>query len=391
MKMKKNVLIMTFSLEFGGVETALVNLLKNIDYSKYQIDLLITDERDVYSKEIPKEVNIIINKYKSFPEQIRLHLKKLQIKKAWEILKVYFSKDDKAKRKVLIESMQGYSDKRYDYAIAYHSNFQVQYINEIKAEKKIMYVHNNPYEKLEETKKYLDIYEKFDLICCVSEKIKKMMIELDGKLTNKIIIMPNIIDFEKIKRLAEEGETFPDQYSGVRILTVGRISQEKGYELAIETLKKLIQNKYNVKWYIIGDGGSFRKKIEKKIKRYALEEHCILLGAKKNPYTYMKDCDIYVQPSLTESYGITTIEAKLFNVPIVRTNTPGAEEQFENMKNGIITQISADGLYDGIVKYINNETLKNDVIETLKKEDKINRNSIDQIAKIEEILEKKGE
>ena len=386
--MKKNVLIVTYCLGYGGVEVALVNMLKNIDYNKYSVDLLVIEENNIYSKDIPKEVNIIVKKYMILKEQFLLQLKKCKFLKALELLKIYILKDYQKERKELIESIKVDNQNIYDYAIAYHANFQVQYVYELtNVKKKIMYVHSNPFSYLEETKNYLDIYEQFDLICCVSKKVKENLIQLDEKLDSNIVIMKNIIDIEKIRKLSEEGNTFSDQYSGIKILTVGRFGPEKGYNLAIETLKRLIDNKYNVKWYIIGDGNC-REQIESLIKQYKLENYCVLLGAMKNPYTYMKDCDIYVQPSLDESYCITTLEAKIFNLPIVRTNTPGAQEQFENMKNGIITDISVNGLYNGIIKYIEDEEFKNSVIENLRKENK-KSNCIDQIARIEELLQGK--
>ncbi len=384
----KKVFIMTNSLGYGGVAVTLVNMLKNIDYNRYSVDLVLMNKTNIYGNEIPKEVNIKVNQCVLLKEQLKLCLKKLNFVKALKILKAYVFKDYRAKIEMLIQSMNQ-EEKEYDYAIADHSTFQIHYIDKmVKAKKKIMYIHSNPYNSLAEVKAYLDMYEKFDLICCVSQKTKEALERLDEKLVNNTVVMRNIVDIEKIKRLSQENETFCDDYVGTRILTVGRISSEKGYEIAIEALKKLIDNQYNVKWYIIGEG-QLRKKLEKKIKQYHLEEYCILLGAKKNPYCYMKDCDIYVQPSLSECYCTTTVEAKIFNLPIVRTNTPDAEEQFQNMKNGIITDMTADGLYYGIIKYIEDESLKCKVIENLKKEDK-EKNCIDQIARIEEILEKKG-
>lgn len=384
----KKVFIMTNSLGYGGVAVTLVNMLKNIDYSQYSVDLVLMDKTNIYGNEIPKEVKIKVNQCVLLKEQLKSSLKRLDFVKVLKILKAYTFKDYRAKIEMLIQSMNP-EEKEYDYAIADHSTFQIHYIDKmVKAKKKIMYIHSNPYNSLAEVKAYLDMYERFDLICCVSQKTKETLERLDEKLADNTVVMRNIVDIEKIEKLSQEGETFCDDYVGTRILTVGRISAEKGYELAIEALKKLIDNQYHVKWYVIGEG-QLRKKIEEKIKQYHLEEYCILLGAKKNPYHYIKDCDIYVQPSLSECYCTTTIEAKLFNLPIVRTNTPDAEEQFVNMENGIITNMTAEGLYDGIVKYMDDESLKYKVIENLKKEDK-KTNCIDQIAKIEEILEKKG-
>ena len=142
---------MTFSLQHGGVETSLVNMLKNVDYSEYEIDILITDNINDYTNEIPKEVNIIVSEYQLLKQQMIENLKTLKCVKALKILKVLLFGSDMKKKEVLMESMNFKNEKLYDYAIAYHSNFQVQYIyNHVNAKKKIMYVHCNPISDLKE-------------------------------------------------------------------------------------------------------------------------------------------------------------------------------------------------------------------------------------------------
>lgn len=365
-KMMKEVIIVTADLGYGGVEVALVNMLKNIDYNKYKVDLMVMNEKNVYIDEIPKSVSLIVNKYQNLKMQLINNLKKFRILKAIKVMNVYLSKNYMEKNKLFIKSIEKIGNKVYDYAIAYGSDLQVQYIaSSVNSKKKIMYLHGQPWAHENDFK----TYEKMDLICCVSKGVADKLEKLDEKLVNKTLIVPNAIDVQKIEELAKKGETFEDKYSGMRILTVGRLSSEKGYEMAIKVLRKLIDNQYKVRWYIIGDG-YFRKQIEQEIRKNDLEQYCILLGAKKNPYKYMKDCDIYVQPSLAEGYCITTAEAKIFNKPIVRTNTLGAKEQFENGINGIITDISEDGLYDGIVKYMTDKTFRDKVIGNLEKEEK---------------------
>ena len=382
--MKKKILIITYSVGYGGVENALINMLKNTDYSKYNIDLLLTREDNEFIHEIPKEVNIIIKKCISLKEQFKNCLRDFKIIEALKILKIYILKQVKKENELLIKSMNIKDNEQYDYAIAYHSFFQMQYIHTVNAKYKIGFVHCNPYSYRKDIEKYLEFYEKSDLICCVSSEVKDRMIEIDSKLKDKVAVMTNIIDIDKIKKLSRSGQGFQDDYKGIRILTVGRLTIEKGYKLVLEVAKKLFENNYKFKWYIVGDG-NFRNEFENKIKEYNLQKNCVVLGYTQNPYPYMRECDIYVQPSLSESYCITTAEGKAFNLPVVITNTPGSKEQFENMKTGIITEINAEALYKGIVKILENESLKESIVINLSNEAK-NYIKPDQISEIEELL-----
>ncbi len=106
--------------------------------------------------------------------------------------------------------------------------------------------------------------------------------------------------------------------------------------------------------YIIGDGPN-KNEYQNLINNLGLKDNCILLGAKKNPYPYMKNCDIYVQPSRHEGYCITLAEARCFDVPIVTTNFTGASEQVINEETGIITKIDSEEVYLAIKKLLDNK------------------------------------
>ena len=120
--------------------------------------------------------------------------------------------------------------------------------------------------------------------------------------------------------MSKEREGLKNDSEHINILTVGRlVIHYKGYDLAIKAAKRLKQNGYKFKWYIVGDGPD-KDKIKKLIIKNELTNEFILLGKKDNPYPYMRSCDIYVQPSRKEGFGLTTIEAKILKRPIVCTN-----------------------------------------------------------------------
>ena len=121
----------------------------------------------------------------------------------------------------------------------------------------------------------------------------------------------------------------------ILICTVGRLTPAKGYDMAIECCEQLVKKGLKFKWIVVGDG-SERAKLENMIKEKGLEDVFILIGSRHNPYPYMKLCDIYVQPSRWEGFGITVAEAKVLNKPIVVSSIPEFVEQIEDNSTGIV-------------------------------------------------------
>ena len=102
----------------------------------------------------------------------------------------------------------------------------------------------------------------------------------------------------------------------------------------------------------MGDG-SLRPQLEQAINNLGLNEQVILLGAKVNPYPYMKNCDVYVQTSFTEAYCITVKEASIFDQFIVTTDFSSVEEQIDDGRNGLIAEKTAESLAEKIREALN--------------------------------------
>ena len=124
--------------------------------------------------------------------------------------------------------------------------------------------------------------------------------------------------------------------------------------------------------------------MEKMIHDNQLQENVILLGKKDNPYPYMKNCDIYVQPSKKEGFGLTVAEAKILKKIIVCTNFNTASELITNKYDGLIVDQSAEAVYKGIIKYINDSNFKYTICKTLNINESYN--SIKEIEKINSLI-----
>lgn len=138
-------------------------------------------------------------------------------------------------------------------------------------------------------------------------------------------------------------------FGGVKLLTVGRISIEKGQREALKALKIMTENGINVYWYFVGDGKD-KNYCEKKAKELGIAHRAIFVGNKANPYVYMRTCDVYVQPSRHEGFCLTLAEALCFEMPIVVTDFTGAREQLRNRTNSIVCGMGENAIAEAIVK-----------------------------------------
>ena len=185
------------------------------------------------------------------------------------------------------------------------------------------------------------LYPQYDKIMIVSEKGKEIFDRMFPQLACKTEVFYFKVPQEQVVSMAENGPTFDDHFEGKRILTVGRLSEEKGQRVAIEVLKMLVDRGHQVKWYFVGDGPD-KEYCQALAQQLGMAERVAFLGVQANPYGFMKDCDIYVQPSRHEGFCITLAEALCFPHPIVATDFTGAREQLQRRSNGFVTGMTAE-------------------------------------------------
>ncbi|WP_346899650.1 glycosyltransferase [Clostridium sp. UBA7503] len=389
------IIFMVINMNIGGTEKALLSMIREMDRTKWDITILMLEEYGGFLNEIPGWVNVkYVDEYKSLKSYfIEPHLSALKkniknhkyvesiiIAILYLIIKItgnlsYYYRYIFKNIKTL--------DNNYDIAVAYAGpmDFITYFVaNKIKSEKKVQWIHFD-IEKIHFNKRLTSkLYKSFDKIFVVSKDGIGKFIKNFPKLKDNTQVFYNILDHQKIKSLADNGESFNDDFHGIRILTVGRLSKEKGQDLTIPVLARLKSEGYKLRWYCVGEGRA-RSEYEKNINELKIEKDYVLLGSRLNPYPYMKDCDIYVQSSRHEGYCITLAEARCFNNPIITTNFTGANEQIINEENGIIVSEDADSIYLGIKKLLDNnglyEAIKNNlsskIINTTAEIEKISR------------------
>lgn len=363
---KKKILFMLTYMNLGGTEKAFVNLLDDMNPQKYEVTLLLLEKKGELIKFIPEWVHIeVLENYDLLKplimdpplQLIKKCMSKLKIGMAmgltfWHLI-FKLTNDRSGYYKFLLRKNK-IRVEQYDIAIAYAGpmDFISQYIiDKIQAEKKVQWIHFDVSQCSFNVKFSQHIYPKFDYICVVSETAKQELIKRVPKISDKTKVVYNTVPKVKCMEQAQDGQGFEDDFDGIRILTVGRLSEEKGQDIVPDILKKLKSAGYNVRWYLLG-GGNLEINIKQKIEELNLQNDLILLGKKINPYPYYQECDVYVQTSRHEGFCITVAEAKIFNLPIVATDVVGIRDQLKN-KNELVVQRDIESIYQGIITMIN--------------------------------------
>lgn len=362
---KKKVLIAMTSLYNGGAEKSLVNLLNELPQDQYDIDLLLFKREGLYLQQVPSDVNIL-----DTPHDIQLlyssfhKAKKMFFPKFFGTLfsRLLYGNSYKAKGvrwKYFYSKHIQQIDKKYDVAIAYISGEILWFVNEkVCADKKIVWVHND-YKTAGHSKEYdYPHFQNMDAIVTISEKCADILKEVFPEFTDNIYNIPNITSSAVLRRRAEE--FYPEEYQRsqkrYKILSVGRLTEQKGFDMAVSAAALLKKAGISFDWFIIGNG-ALEKRLEWQIKKEGVENCFHLIGVRENPYPYMKHCDLMVQSSRYEGKSVVLDEAKILAKPIVATDYPTVKDQIIDGEEGIITKMNPQGIAAGIEKLLQDQDL----------------------------------
>lgn len=380
--MKKKILFMVINMNVGGTEKALLNMISEMPKDKYDITVLMLERSGGFLDIIPNGVEVdYVNGFDNMksmlnepPYATSLKLfKQGKLKSAFTIIYFHVLAKIMSDRNIFFKYvLKDYPlvKDSYEVAIAYAGpmDFISFFVaNKVKAKKKIQWIHFD-ITKIGFNQNYASkMYSQFDKLFVVSnegkEKVNRKLPLLKYKTDNFL----NIISSKLVMELANNGPGFEDDFSGVRILTVGRLSLEKGQDLTIPVLAKLKEAGYNVRWYCIGDGNA-KEEYKKLINEYNVNNDYLLLGAKTNPYPFMKQCDFYVQSSRHEGYCITLAEARCFDNPIISTNFTGAREQITHEFTGLLVNFDKQQMFNAIKSLLENRNLEDKIRNNLRKE-----------------------
>lgn len=371
--MKKNLLFVMPGLSAGGGEKSLVNLLSQIDYELFNVDLFLLNHQGLFMEFLPKQVNVLSlpETYQFFSMPIYKSISKLLLNGHFSLsfnrlvffvtnrIKKNTSRREQYSWKYLSKSLDRL-DGKYDAAVGFLEKTSTYFcVDKVNARKKIGWVHID-YDQLGMDPIFdAKYFEKLDNIVTVSKECANILKDRFPDEKHKVDVIYNVVSPSMIGKMADNVKTdvYDRKTDEIIILSIGRLHYQKGFEMAIEACKVLIDKGYKVKWNIIGEGEE-REKLTNLIKEHELEEHFKLLGLKSNPYPYIKQADIYAQTSKFEGKSIAIDEAKILNKPIIVTNYSTAKDQIKHGVEGLIVAMQPGSIAEGIEKLINNETLR---------------------------------
>lgn len=367
---RKQLLFVCYGLGIGGIEKCLVNLLNVLPEEEYDVDVLLMTPQYLLKEQIRRTVRF----YDEFQYVLYDGGAMEEIRKRGGILRnglklpgyVVFRCLEKCggKRWKLFRPLE----KQYDVAVAYSQNCMAPYyvIDKVKAGRKVMWYHNGAYEKnqkeYELDRKY---YAKFDYLVAVSQDCATMLKEKFPEAN--ILVLRNICDRQSIREQAAAfvPEGFDEGVS--HIVTVGRMTREKGADQALEACRQLREAGYRICWHWVGDGDQAER-----IRRMALQmglDDCFRMeGNQPNPYPYLQAATLYVQPSYYEAYSTTITEAKVLEKPIVTTDVGGMRDQLTDGETGLIVPVEAAAIASGIQKLLDDSSLRETFSQKLKEE-----------------------
>ncbi len=371
--MKKNILFVIPSLSTGGAEKSLYGLLKYWDFEKYNVDVYTFAEKGEYAERLDERVNVIsdnslyqdvffkgmFSSFKSLLKRGKIGLALLRIVWGFEPL-LYKLVGRKCYRNsnfdwfVQKKSMLRL-DKHYDVAIGYMEGGPNYYVSDVvDADIKIGWIHTDysktyPNVHLDSTR-----FTKMKNVVTVSENSKREILKLMPNLSEKLCVIPNVIDTEKIDRMTSE--TVLKKESEYAICSVGRLVKLKGFDIALDTAKLLSDEGLDFKWYIVGSGDE-EDNLRSQIKLLGLEDKVVLTGSTENPYSYMNMADVCVQLSEYEGRPLVVDEAKYLLKPIVASDIGAHLDLIEHRQTGIITERTSESVAKAVKSVLFDESL----------------------------------
>ena len=343
--MKKKILFYTSGVGLGGVEKVVLEVLKEIDKSKFDIKLALQYENEnLFENEIPKEVNY---KY-MLPQKIIDKSLYFRERKKNIFYKILYSFMLSYEKYIIKKNYLEFSKDR-EIVIDFKSGDFLKLINLENGvdKKRICWLHGEitKLNKYEKRKKFLrENLNKCDKVICICEDMKNGVIKEIPELKEKLEVIYNPFDIEKIKIKSNDYSEIKDNEKKLLednyIIMVSRLDNvQKDFDTLIKAFKTVNQKRKDIKLYLLGEGPD-REKIENMIKDEDLQEYIKLLGVKKNPYSWIKGSKLLVHSSRYEGFGLVLVEALILGKVVISSNCKvGPREILDNGKYGSLVEV----------------------------------------------------
>ena len=366
----KKILFVMNTMGRAGAERALIALMNTLPREEYDISLLSLINRGEMFQEVPEHVHILNRKPKprsvlSLSGQLALigtTVKCFFYRFRGFGLSGYLLRNLKAQMghqihldkllwRVIARGTPA-PEEEYDLAVAYLEGASTYFVADaVRAKKKASFVHID-YQKAGYSPALdLDAYDKIDQVFSVSREAGESFLKVYPEHREKLTLFRNIIDAARIQDLSRQDIPADCPFSASRaaykLVTVGRLNYQKGYDIAIPALKLLRDRGLDIDWFILGEG-SLERELRGQIRELGLSEHFFLLGTRQNPYPYIRQGDLYIHATRFEGKSIAIEEAQVLGKAIIASDCTGNREQITPGENGILIPLSAENIADSI-------------------------------------------
>lgn len=401
--MKPRIFIAIHYMHLGGAETSLLGLLQALDTSKVDVDLFVYSHEGELMKLIPEGINLLPENptWSMFEKPLKEVLKKGYLRmfaaRMWAKVRMsaYVRRNAPNDRTALLSFLGDevckvlpslYNLGNYDLAISFLNPHEFV-LNHVSAKKRICWIHTD-YTKIDvNVELELPVWNAYDHVISISEDVTKTFLQVFPTLKDKIIEIENILSPGFVRDRSElipshviEKE-MPNIPGALKLLTIGRYSFPKKMEEIPAICRGIIETGVDVRWYIIGYGGS-DDYIRAEIVKEGMQNHVFLLGKKENPYPYIKACDWYIQPSRYEGKSVVVREAQILQKPVIVTNYSTAASQIKDGVDGVIVPMPIEECAVKIANAIRNDSLKDLVVAYLQVHDYGNMSEVKKLYKM---------
>lgn len=358
--MKKKILFLAEELEINGAVTSLLALLKALPADKYEISLFLFLHGGNLMKQIPLHVKLLPE---SLPYAIHRMPRRLAYKKAlmsfrFDLLLYRFIEAVRRAKKLnynfwgVLPMVSG----NYDMACCYNDGFVApMMLHKVNAKKKCAWIHAS-YSTWPQMPCVYDALKHMDMCVPVSIDTGK---DLDNVLGIKLPkhIIHNIANAESCRIRADEECEISPKPGIARIVSVGRVTPPKFFDIIPPVAEILNSRGIIFEWYIIGNGDKYRELLDY-TKSIGLDKIVHFIGSRSNPMPWIKSADVFVNPSRSESWGMTVSEALCLGKAVIVSDIPVFKEQIIDGENGLIRKVTPDNIADAIELLLKDENLR---------------------------------
>ncbi|QOL36721.1 glycosyltransferase [Bifidobacterium subtile] len=388
--MMKKILFVMSQLYNGGAERSLVNLFNELPRDRYDIDLLLFRPQGMFIDQVPDYVNILPTPHKLLQ---RYSQKGESGYSEWtrlipNIVSMLAAKGNTDKRRGFrwrhfyshaIDALP----EHYDVAVAYLSGEQLAYVDEkVDADRKYVWVHNDYIAAGYAAEYDRPHFANMNAIISISQHCVDVLKQVFPEYADKIRLLENITSSKLIRNRSKE--FIPDEIDTGKsvLLTVGRFDEQKGVDLAIRAASLLQRQDFDFTWYLIGGGSKQEGALKNLIAELNVQDCFRLLGTRANPYPYIANCDVFVQPSRFEGKSMVLDEAKILAKPIVVTDYPTVHDQIHDNREGMVVAIDPESIAEGIGTLLRHPETRNVMASYLSNNDYGNADIISEYCRL---------